>query len=154
MAHRDSGPPSTAPDEKSVLLGFLNYLRDAITTKVSDAPEPHVRTAGVPSGTNLLGLAKHLAHVERYYFFGDRITSLRRTMRPTTKDTVESILTDYRQTITRANELVESCPDLTRPLRAGGPSLRWILVHLIEETARHTGHADILREHLDGTTGR
>ncbi|MFF5229481.1 DinB family protein [Dactylosporangium sp. NPDC000521] len=154
MPRNDAGPPSTAPDEKPVLLGFLNYLRDAITAKVSGIPEPQVRTAGVPSGTNLLGLVKHLACVERYYFFGERITSLRRTMQPTAKDTVASVLADYRQTITRADELIAACDDLAKPLRGGGPSLRWVLVHLIEETARHAGHADILREHLDGATGR
>jgi hypothetical protein len=156
--NRDTGPPPAGPDEKSVLVGFLNYLREAVAAKVDGVPEPQVRASGVASGTNLLGLVRHLDHVERYYFFGDRITDLRRTMRPTATDTVDSVLAGYRATVERANQVVAGCENLALPVprpRGGpAPSLRWVLVHLIEETARHAGHADILREQLDGSTGR
>ncbi|GAA2177652.1 hypothetical protein GCM10009847_04450 [Leucobacter tardus] len=82
-----------------MLRGFLDYLRQSIAHKIETAPEPAVRTAQVPSGTTLLGLLNHLAHVEE-------------------------------------------------------ASTRWALTHMIEETGRHAGHADILRELIDGATGR
>ncbi|MEV7625327.1 DinB family protein [Actinoplanes sp. NPDC089786] len=152
---KDTGPPATAADEKSTLLGFLNYLRDAIAAKVAEVPEPEVRAAGVPSGTNLLGLIKHVTAVERLYFLGEPISNLRRTFRPTRTETVEGLLAAYQEAIEEANKIVERCTDLTAPARGdGGPSMRWVLVHLIEETGRHAGHADILRERIDGATGR
>jgi hypothetical protein len=156
---KDVGPAWTGPDEKSTLLGFLDYLRGSIAGKVADVPEPRVRAAGVPSGTNLLGLIKHLGAVERFYFLGEPITNLRRTLRPTREETVEGLLADYRRTAERANEVIGSWTDLTRdaprpPGRGLPPSRRWVLLHMIEETARHAGHADILREQIDGSTGR
>ena len=156
---KDTGPPWTGADEKATLKGFLDYLRNAIAEKVSGVPEPQVRTAGVASGTNLLGLVKHLAHVERFYFLGEDVRNWRATMRPSTEDTVEGVLAEYRETSERANAVIDSYPDLglpaPRPPRRGpAPSMRWVLVHMIEETSRHAGHADIIREQIDGSTGR
>ncbi len=157
---RDTGPPQTGPDEKDVLCGFLDYLRSAIADKAAEAPEPQVRTGGVPSGTSVLGLVKHLAFVERFYFLGEQVDDWGATMRPTPDETVNDVLADYRETIERANEVIDTWTDLTLPAprpprrRGSGPSMRWVLVHMIEETGRHTGHADILREQIDGSTGR
>ena len=152
---KDTGPPQTGAGERATLLGFLNYLRTAVAAKVADAPEPQVRTGGVPSGTNLLGLVKHLTCVERYYFLGERPSDWRRTMRPSPEETVDGVLAGYREAVERANAVIDACPDLESPARRGpAPSMRWVLVHMIEETARHAGHADILREQLDGATGR
>ncbi len=157
---KDTGPPRTGPGEKDVLLGFLNHLRTAIADKAAGAPEPQVRTGGVPSGTNVLGLVKHLAAVERSYFLGEPVDDWAATMRPTPDEKVEDILAAYRDAITRANDVIEAWTDLTLPAprrpgrRGSGPSMRWVLVHMIEETARHAGHADILREQIDGSTGR
>ena len=55
------------------MLGFLDYLRGAIAAKAEGVPDPQVRTAGVPSGTSLLGLVKHLGYVERFYFLGEDV---------------------------------------------------------------------------------
>ncbi|WP_326552232.1 DinB family protein [Micromonospora sp. NBC_01813] len=156
---KDTGPAWTAPGEKATLLGFLDYLRDSIAGKVAGTPEPQVRAAGVPSGTSLLGLIKHLAHVERFYFLGEPIVDLRATLRPGPDDTVDGLLADYREAIARANQVIDACEDLAGPAprppgRGLAPSMRWVLVHMIEETARHAGHADILREQIDGSTGR
>ena len=155
----DAGPAWTRPDERSTLVGFLDYLRDAIVAKVADVPEPAVRTPGVPSGTNLLGLVKHLTAVERFYFLEEPITNLRRTFRPTRTETVAGLIAGYRETVARANQVVETWTDLTGPAprppgRGLPPTRRWVLVHMIEETGRHAGHADILREQIDGRTGR
>ncbi|WP_335938915.1 DinB family protein [Streptomyces sp. PTD5-9] len=156
---KDTGPPRTGADEKATLRGFLDQLRDAVADKVAGAPEPQVRTGGVPSGTSLLGLLRHLAFVERFYFLGEEAEDWPATMRPSSQDTVEDVLADYRAAVERANQVIEACPDLAlpapRPPRRGpAPSMRWVLVHMIEETGRHAGHADILREQIDGSTGR
>lgn len=156
----DTGPPQTGPGEKDVLLGFLDYLRAAIAAKAADAPEPAVRTGGVPSGTNVLGLVKHLAAVERFYFLGEPVDDWDATMRPTSEETADDVLADYRDAVERANEVIDAWTDLTQPAprpprrRGSGPSMRWVLVHMIEETGRHAGHADILREQIDGSRGR
>jgi hypothetical protein len=156
---KDTTPPRTGADEKATLRGFLDYLRNAVADKAAGVPEPQVRTAGVSSGTNLLGLVKHLAFVERFYFLGEDAGDWRATMRPSAADTVDGVLADYRKTVERANQVIDACPDLALPAprssRPGpAPSMRWVLVHMIEETGRHAGHADILREQIDGSTGR
>lgn len=150
---------SRTRDEKGTLLGILDGLRSAIANKVVGVPEPQVRTAGVPSGTNLLGLLKHLAYVERFYFLGEDVGDWDATMRPSGEDTVESVLADYREAVRQANQVIDACQDLAlpapRPPRPGtAPPMRWVLAHMIEETGRHAGHADILRERIDGSTGR
>ncbi|MEV6300659.1 DinB family protein [Actinoplanes sp. NPDC051861] len=155
----DTGPAWTAPDEKSTLAGFLDYLRDAIAEKVDGVPEPQVRTPGVASGTSLLGLIKHLTAVERFYFLAEPITGMRRTFRPARGETADGLIAEYRATVARANRVIGAWTDLSEPAprppgRGLAPSRRWVLVHMIEETGRHTGHADILREQIDGSTGR
>jgi hypothetical protein len=155
----DSKPPRTGADEKATLVGFLDYLRAAVAAKADGVPEPQVRTAGVASGTSLLGLVKHLAYVERFYFLGEDVGDWKQTMRPSPDETVDGVLAGYRDAVSRANEIIDACSDLAlpapRPARPGSaPSMRWVLVHMIEETGRHAGHADILREQIDGATGR
>ncbi|GAA4670744.1 DinB family protein [Amycolatopsis dongchuanensis] len=137
-----------------MLRGFLDYLRTSIAAKVEGAPEPEVRTAAVPSGTNLLGLLNHLTFVERAMFLGDKVTDWQATFRAAPEDSVAEVVDRYRSAVKRANEVLDGCADLGAPVRRGGPGLRWALTHLIEETARHAGHADILREWIDGSTGR
>lgn len=139
-----------------MLRGFLDYLRASIAAKVDGAPEPHVREAGVPSGTSLLGLLHHLTAVERATWLGERVTRWPATFRPPRAATVDDVVARYRQAVAEADALLDTCTDLGAPVpgRDGGPSVRWALVHLIEETGRHAGHADILREQIDGSTGR
>lgn len=154
---KDVGPPRTGADEKATLQGFLDYLRAAIAGKVAGVPEPQVRTAGVRSGTNLLGLVKHVTAVERFYLLGEQVRDWKKTFHPDDTETVEGVLAAYREVVERANAVIADWTDLESP--APGPpgtgaSRRWVLVHLIEETGRHAGHADILREQLDGAVGR
>lgn len=158
-ARRDTGPPSTGPGEKDVLTGFLDYLRAAVAAKAEGVPETRSRAPGVPSGTNLLGLVKHLTFVERHWLLGDHVTDWQATFHPGPDDTTGTILGAYRDTTAAANEEIASWDNLTDPgprraKRGQAPSRRWTLTHLIEETARHAGHADILRELIDGSTGR
>jgi uncharacterized damage-inducible protein DinB len=157
---RDAGPPATGPGERDVLTGFLDYLRAAVAAKAEGVPESEARAPGVPSGTNLIGLVRHLTHVERHWLLGQHVADWPATFHPAPGDTAESILAAYRETNAAANERIAAWDDLTepgpRPAKGGrpGPSRRWTLAHLIEETARHAGHADILRERIDGATGR
>ncbi|WP_410651210.1 DinB family protein [Amycolatopsis sp. cmx-4-54] len=150
---RDAGPPSTGAGEKDVLAGFLDYLRAAVMAKAEGVPDDRARAPGVPSGTNLLGLVKHLTHVERHWLLGHRVADWKATFHPGPDDTTASILAAYRETVAEANAEIASWDDLaaTGPRRG---SRRWTLTHLIEEAARHAGHADILRELIDGATGR
>lgn len=158
-SRRDTPPPRTGNSETEVLRGFLDHLRNSVSAKVEDAPEPQVRTAGVPSGTNLLGLLNHLTFVERATFLGDRVTDWQATFHAAPADSVADVVTRYREAVTRANGVLDACADLGAPVprpRPDGPapSVRWALTHMIEETGRHAGHADILRELIDGATGR
>ncbi|MGW1675825.1 DinB family protein [Saccharopolyspora sp. NPDC002376] len=159
MPRTDSPPPRTGNSEAEVLRGFLDYLRSSIAAKVDGVPEPQVRTAGVPSGTNLLGLLNHLTSVERAMFLGDRIADWQATFQAAPEDSAADVVARYREAVERANEVLDECTDLSAPVPRPrsdrpAPSIRWALAHMIEETGRHAGHADILRELIDGTTGR
>ncbi|WP_034261483.1 DinB family protein [Actinospica robiniae] len=161
----DTRPPTLdSDDEKAVLLSFLNYLRGTIAAKAESATEPGARTAGVPSGTNLLGLIKHLTAAELNWFVrgfaGVDVAPADLGMDVAADESAADILAAYRAATARANEVIEAAPSLeARAVRGTGRTLeahmlRWIVIHLIEETARHAGHADILREQLDGSIGR
>jgi hypothetical protein len=152
-------PPATATGERDVLLGFLDYLRECVSAKVEGAPEPQVRTAAVPSGTNLLGLLNHLIRVERFTFLGEVVADWQSTFHAAPESSVDSLTEEYKRVTAQANTAILACADLespcARPARGGrSPSMRWALAHMIEETGRHAGHMDILRELIDGVTGR
>ncbi|GAB2574252.1 DinB family protein [Kribbella endophytica] len=143
-----------ASDEKSTLVGVLDNLRVSIAGKAVGVPEPQVRTAGVRSGTNLLGLVKHVTAVERFYLLGEQVRDWKKTFHAADDESVEDVLAAYREVVERANAVIAGWTDLDAsapgPPRPGRrPSRRWVLVHLVEEIGRHAGHADILREQLD-----
>lgn len=155
----DRRPPSTGNDERAVLLGFLDHLRDAVATKADGVGEPEVRAPGVPSGTNLLGLVTHLTAVERFYFLGEEPPSWTATFRPPADLSTDAAIAAYRDAVAEANRVIAGCEDLAAPAprwprRGGAPAMRWVLAHMVEETGRHAGHMDILRERIDGSTGR
>lgn len=156
---KDNPPPRTTNSESEVLRGFLDYLRESIAAKVDGAPEPMARTSPVPSGTTLIGLLNHLTHVERWIFLGDDVDDWQATFSVAPADSIADVVDRYRDAVDRANDVLDGCPDLSAPVPRPGPgkpapSIRWALTHMIEETGRHAGHADILRELIDGSTGR
>ncbi|WP_103511732.1 DinB family protein [Streptomyces sp. SM13] len=158
-SRRDTPPPRTGGSEIEVLRGFLDYVRTSVAAKVEGAPEPEVRTAGVPSGTNLLGLLHHLTFVERSTFLGEPVADWPATFRAAPGDGVAEVVARYRKTVAEANDALDTCTDLGSPVpharpNSPAPSARWALTHMIEETGRHAGHADVLRELIDGSTGR
>lgn len=159
----DLRPPSLNADEPTTLLAFLRYLRDAVVAKAAGVPDEAARAPGVPSGTSLLGLVKHLTHTELNWFVwayeGADVPRLDDGEPPLPGETAADIIAGYRAAAARSDAIAAACPDLDRPgarsLReTPPPSMRWLLVHMIEETARHAGHADILRERIDGSVGR
>lgn len=159
----DLRPPGLDADERTTLLTFLDYLRECVAAKAEGVPDDAGRAAGVPSGTSLLGLVKHLTAVEFNWFewayAGSGLPLCDDEARPGPEESGADLVAAYRAAIVRANAVITACDDLDRPgarsLReTAPPSMRWLLVHMIEETARHAGHADILRELYDGSTGR
>ena len=119
----------------------------------------------VESGTNLLGLVKHLAWVELWWFAdyigGEEVEfpwseeDRDGDWRVEPDETIASISQLYIDAVIRADTIIAAAADLEVVGKAGPEprSLRWVLTHMIDETARHAGHADILRELIDGTTG-
>ncbi|WP_030256815.1 MULTISPECIES: DinB family protein [Streptomyces] len=161
----DTRPPSLNADEPTTLLAFLDYLRDGVIAKVDGLSDEDARRPGVASGTSLLWLVRHLTAVEHNWFAwayqGEPEGPYDVDRAPLDGVTVAGQVAAYREAIARSNAVAAAAPDLDRPgvrsLRpdvAEGPSLRWVLVHMIEETGRHAGHADIIREQLDGAVGR
>ncbi len=156
----DRNVPAIVSGEKDTLVAFLGYLRSSVDAKLVHLSEDDARRRLVASGTTLLGLVKHLAFVEVYWgqrrFAGSDVALSGDGFELDPTDTVESVRRDYREAGRRTDEIVAACDDLDQPLARGRHSLtlRWMLAHLVEETARHAGHADILRELVDGATGR
>jgi hypothetical protein len=159
--------PATGP-EREMLEGFLNYYRATLLWKVEGLDREGATRRLVPSETTLLGLVKHCASVERGWFRitmdGEDIPHLyysdedpNADFRIEPDETVESIAQVYRDECAAADRAAAkyALDDFARAPRPGRPvrSLRWIYLHMIEETARHCGHADILREQIDGATG-
>jgi hypothetical protein len=163
VPHADAhNAPVVVAGELETALAFLDYLRQGVGRKLEGLTEDQVRTVLVPSGTTLLGLVKHLTTVEAYWiqrrFAGLEIPRVLDGdgFSLTGDDTVASVRRDYGRAADRTDEIVRAAGDPERPLAltTHGLTLRWALAHVLEETARHAGHADILRELLDGATGR
>ncbi|HEX3842586.1 MAG TPA: DinB family protein [Acidimicrobiales bacterium] len=156
----DQKPPRTDGDERETLQELLQFQRDSLVRKVSGVDEEAARTSPVSSGTTLLWLTKHLAHAESLWIlqrFAGRDDALPDES-VGSEDTLAAAVDAYRTNWARVDAVVASASSLDQPCRAigdGAPAnLRWVLMHLLEETARHAGHADILRELIDGETGR
>jgi uncharacterized damage-inducible protein DinB len=160
-------PPSVG-GEREILAGFLDFHRATLLWKLEGLDDQQLRRAMVASGTSLLGLVKHLAYVERSWFqgvwAGQEVTFPWTSEDPDADwriepdETTGQVLALYDGECDRSREIVARSSTLDEviehPRRKGWTmSRRWILVHMIEETARHVGHADILREQLDGVTG-
>lgn len=159
--------PPVRDTDLDTLTTFLRALRDSIERKVEGVSPVDARRPMVPSGTSLAGLVRHLADVENYWF---RFVMVSESEIPfygfgddgafSTAEDVDlgEALDRYRQAQADTDRIVAAStgPDQLAA-RAHGeqtPTLRWALVHVIDETARHAGHADILRELLDGEVGR
>jgi uncharacterized damage-inducible protein DinB len=167
-------PPPAAP-ETATLLGFLEYQRATLAWKCGGLDQAGLQATVGASSMTLGGLLKHLAYVEDYWFSQRLHGQDRRPPWDTVdwkadpdwewhsaaEDTPEQLFALWQDAVARSRSLVAEAPadegldGLARRAWNDGraPSLRWILVHMIEEYARHNGHADLLRESVDGLTG-
>ncbi len=144
-------------DEAELLLAHLSRLREAILRKVEDLDEQQARWRPEGALIPLLGIVDHLTHVEWRWIEGamrgQPVSRSEAEFAPGPELTVPEAVRRYRERALATAEAVRSMP-VTRPTADGtGRDLRWVLLHLLQETARHAGHADATRELLDGTTG-
>jgi hypothetical protein len=168
----DRPEPPLVADERSMLVGWLDYHRATLEWKCEGLTDEQLRERSVPPSTmSLLGLVRHMAEVERWWF--------RRVMNAepigdiwctkdnrdadwddvATADIGESFAT-WRAECDAARPIEKGAADLDVLGHVDQPneprpqfSMRWVLVHMVEEYARHNGHADLLRERIDGVTG-
>lgn len=161
------------PEMKEILQRYLQSARDAVLWKLDGLTTYDVRRPLVPTGTNLLGLVKHLAGIEFGYFgevFGrpvddppdwldamDDVPNV--DLFATADESVESIVALYQRAWAHADATIAAL-DLDALGAVGWwhpdrreVSLQQILVHVIAETHRHAGHADLVRELIDGGVG-
>ena len=152
-------------DEKSSLHVSLERHRDVVLWKLEGLDDEQLRRPMTPSGTTLLGLVKHLGAVEYEWFcrtFGRETEPLpfdeddeNADLRIDPGEATADILAFYSRACAAADRVISEVKIFdTGTAWFGEPvSLRWVLIHMVEETARHAGHMDILRELLDGATG-
>jgi len=158
--------PPLAADERSTLVGFLEYHRQTLLVKCADLTDEQLRRRAVPpSGLSLLGLVRHLSEVERGWFrrgvLGDGAPPLYWTEANRDGDfddvddaDVAAAFDEFARECARSREVLATRSlDDTFVRRGETISIRWLLAHLIEEYARHNGHADLLREAIDGVRG-
>ena len=152
--------------ELDTALAFLGFARESLLKKTDGLAEAELRRVLVPTGTTLLGLVRHMTFGERYWFgyhlagtepdrdwdqddFGMRVPADRAPA---------DVLAGYRAAIADSDAVVRAVgdPEALTALPVGDQrqTLRWVLAHVTSETVRHAGHADILRELIDGVTGR
>jgi hypothetical protein len=156
----DHNVPAVISGERDTLLAFLGYLRSSVDRKLVDVSEDDARRPLVASATTLLGIVKHLTLVEVYWgqrrLAGSDVVLHGDGFELDPDDTVASVRSAYMRAGRQTDDIVADCSDVDQSLARGrhGLTVRWMLAHLVEETARHAGHLDILRELVDGQTGR
>lgn len=164
--------PAHRGDERNTLIGFLQRQRDLVAWKLADADDGALAQVATPSGLTVHGIVRHLTQVEtswlRKVFAGETGVVASASATGTTDDGVEAdpdggwtvpagtamadLLAQYAAATAHCDAVVlASSLDAVSAER--GRSLRWILLHLREETSRHLGHIDLLRERADGVTG-
>jgi uncharacterized damage-inducible protein DinB len=158
-----------AGPEAETLHGFLDAQRDLILWKIEGLDNEQLRRRMTPTGMSLLGLVKHLAYVEdgwfRQTFAGkEPLPDLlwnkddpAMDWRIEPHETTDEILSIYKKAIAESRAIARAADldqlSVIKTGRRGHLSMRWILLHMIEEVSRHLGHADIMRESIDGAVG-
>ena len=164
MAETQREPvPRLDSGELDTAMAFLSFARHCVLKKAEGLSDEQLRHVLTGSGTSILGLIQHLAEVERYWFgyhlAGVAWDAARECgMAVPARRAAADVLAGYRAAIEDSDRAICAAGDLeTRfavPVDGNRHTLRWVMAHMTSETARHAGHADILREQLDGTTGR
>jgi hypothetical protein len=163
-----TGQPELAPtSEREVLTAFLDKQRDILVRKIEGVTDDDARSAPTASSLSLLGIIKHCALWERRWFqviFAGRSfpgewpevrSKIRADFDVGPEDSVLQWLGFYAEQVTESRRIVADSELDARCALPGmeDRNLRWVLIHHIEEVARHAGHADIIRETIDGSTG-
>ena len=143
-------------------LAFLAFARECALKKTDGLNDEQLRRVLVDSGTSLLGLVQHLTDGERYWFHhhvggrGDDDYDFSMDV-PAGRSSAD-VIKDYREAIAVSDDILANVADfdapVAKPIDGTLNSVRWVVAHMTGETTRHAGHADILRELIDGTTGR
>jgi hypothetical protein len=155
-----------AETERAGLCEFLDLQREALIEKLQGVSDEEARRTPTVSSLSLLSLVKHSAIWERRWFqvvvagrsfageWLDALPEDENAFLLADDDTVESVVAYYREQIVASQEILGTF-DLEAPCAWAdlAPNLRWVAVHMIEETARHAGHADIIRETIDAARG-
>ena len=156
----DIGFPDAVPDELEQLLEWLRYLRGAVLRKVEGISDEQADWTPDGKLISLKGIVHHLTRVEWRWIdggmLGREVSREEAEFRPGTSLALSSAVAAYRERAETTDATVRSISSLAEPCKGWGgqgKDLRWVLFHLINETARHAGHADATRELLDGTTG-
>jgi len=157
-AAQEAGFPVGNPDERELLISWLGFLRGTVIRKLNGLSDEQARWKPDDKLISLLGIVNHLTHVEwRWIDGGIRGHEVFRDEEefvPGPDLTVEAAVAAYRRQGESTAAVVRASVSLGVPCRLEeGADLRWVLLHLINETARHAGHADAVRELLDGVTG-
>ncbi len=161
-------PPMSA-NEIPMLLSWLEFHRSTLATKCAGLNEEQLKERAVaPSSLSLLGLVRHMAEVEREWFrqvfAGEDVPGIYASEQRPDDDIddldstpVEQVFLIWQDECAHARRVAasaETLDELGQREKSGNQvSLRWILLHMVEEYARHNGHADLLRERIDGTCG-
>jgi hypothetical protein len=154
-------------DERTMLLGWLAFHRETLRTKCEGLTDEQLKRRAVPpSSMSLLGMVRHYAEVEHYWWrqvVGQQPTLLALYCSEEHPDgdfdlvdeaDVAEAFTTWDAEVAYGDQVLASLSlDEVVPDEGGQMSIRWLVVHLIEEYARHNGHADFLREVIDGATG-
>jgi hypothetical protein len=149
--------------ELQTALAFLDFARSCLLKKVDGLSEADLRRRLVPSDTTLLGLVQHCAAGERWWFAhhvgGDpAYADVDFTMVVPPERTGAEVVADFRAAVAESDRHIAAAgsPEARTVVPVDGEhkTLRWVLAHKTSELARHVGHADILREQVDGVTGR
>lgn len=151
--------------ERELLEAYLDYERETVLRKIDGVGDDDLRRPMVPSGTNLLGMVKHLGWVEMGWFqraFSNKEYPVPWSdedpdadMRVEPSESTKDVIDFYNRACEESRRIAAAASlddHAARPDRSDY-TLRWIMLHMIEETARHNGHIDILREMIDGVTG-
>ncbi len=158
-------PVPLTGDEKTSLHVALQRHRDVVLWKIEGLDDDQLRRQMTPSGTSLLGLVKHLAAVEYGWFcstFGREMEPMpfdeedpEADLRIAPGETTQDIVDFYNRACRAADVVIGEVgiEELGTAWFGDQVSMRWVLIHMVEETARHAGHMDILRELIDGATG-
>jgi uncharacterized damage-inducible protein DinB len=157
-------------DERDGLLAYLAHQRDLMRVAAYGLTDEQARLTPTASTLSVGGLVKHVAFVERNWIDivlqrpgGQSVAAYAENFRLGENETLASVLARYDEAAKETESVIASIPDLNTPVpkptdvpwfpqEVTAWSVRWVLLHLIQETARHAGHADIIRESIDGAT--